>query len=54
MTIHEILLNSSVSRATIYRAMETGQLPYVQHGERGRRVEEADFILWMERGFPTS
>jgi excisionase family DNA binding protein len=54
MTVAEVCEGSQLSRATIYRAMESGQLEFLQHAKRGRRVEAEVFVSWMRRGFPTA
>jgi excisionase family DNA binding protein len=54
MTVAEVCEGSQLSRATVYRAMESGQLAYLQHARRGRRVEAEVFVSWMRRGFPTA
>jgi excisionase family DNA binding protein len=51
-TVAECCMLSRLSRATVYRAMAAGHLDYVQHEGRGRRIDEADFVSWMDSGFP--
>ncbi len=53
LTVSEVCRRSRLSRATVYRAMAAGCLEYTQH-QRGRRIEEGEFGLWMQGGFPTA
>ena len=53
LTVTDVCQRSRLSRATVYRAMAAGCLEFTQHSGRGRRIEEGEFGLWMQQGFPT-
>lgn len=49
MSVEDVIACLGVSRATLYRLMESRDLRYVQVSKRKRRFKRADVVAYVER-----